>query len=90
MVHSLLDVMLGTPMATLLPQLRVPAEVVDAILHQRGPCAAALRLAQACEESNPALIAALCAESNIDITALGNALAAAQRWVHEVTQQAQS
>ena len=48
-IFSLLDVMLGIPMAQAVELLAMPQSVLDALLHHEGPYAALLQLAEACE-----------------------------------------
>jgi hypothetical protein len=51
---SLLGVLLGTRIETVLQEMHLPEPVVDALLHGQGAYAALLDLALACEESNSA------------------------------------
>ena len=51
-VFSLLDTMLGLPMAQALESLALPEPVVDALLHQRGTFAPFLALTKACESGD--------------------------------------
>lgn len=51
-VFSLLDVMLGVPMARALQELPLPEAVTDALLEQSGPYAPFLQLAVACERGD--------------------------------------
>lgn len=48
-VFSLLDTMLGMPMAQALGSLSLPDAVIDALLRRSGPLAPFLRLAEVCE-----------------------------------------
>jgi len=48
-VFSMLDTLLGLPLAAALDRVRLPAEVVDALLHGRGPYAPYLMLTRSCE-----------------------------------------
>lgn len=51
-VFSLLDTMLGIPMAQALESLSLPENVVDALLHDSGTLAPFLTLAKACENAD--------------------------------------
>ena len=51
-VFSLLDTMLGIPLATALATVALPQTVTDALLHDTGPLAPFLRLTVACEFSD--------------------------------------
>lgn len=48
-IFSLLDMMLGVPMAQAVEMLALPPSVMDVLLHQTGPYAPLLDLASACE-----------------------------------------
>lgn len=63
-VFSLLDVMLGMPLAQALESLSLPQPVTDALLHNTGALAPFLRMAQVCETG-----------SDADVTAAAEALA---------------
>lgn len=51
-VYSLLDHMLGVPMAKALESVALPQPVVDALLHRKGLYAPFLELTEACESGN--------------------------------------
>jgi c-di-GMP-related signal transduction protein len=51
-VFSLLDVMLGVPMAKALESVSLPQPVVDALLSRIGPYAEMLKLTEACESAD--------------------------------------
>jgi c-di-GMP-related signal transduction protein len=53
-VFSLLDTMLGIPMAVALATVTLPQVVTDALLHGSGPLAAFLKVTVACESSDDA------------------------------------
>ncbi|AGX86698.1 EAL and HDOD domain-containing protein [Candidatus Symbiobacter mobilis] len=57
-VFSLLDTMLGLPLADALAAIALPATVTDALLHDRGVLAPFLRLALACENVDDEAFAA--------------------------------
>ncbi len=81
---SLLDRLLGRPIADLLPQISVPAEVKDALIAQTGPYAHLLDLAVACEQSDQGLIAVTAAVCGLDESAVNAQLIAAMNWAYEV------
>lgn len=82
-IFSLLDVMLKVPMDSLLAQMTLPPELRDALLHRSGPCFPLLRLAEACESGDQALLMPLCDTLRIDPVALNQPLAAAGAWARE-------
>ena len=51
-IFSLLDTMLGLPLADALASISLPQSVTDALLHQRGVLAPFLRLTLACENAD--------------------------------------
>ncbi len=85
-IFSLLDVMLKVPMDALLAQMTLPPELRDALLERSGPCVPLLRLAEACESGNQALLMQLCDALRIDLGALNQSLAAAGAWARESAQ----
>lgn len=56
-VFSLLDTMLGVPMAKALESVALPEPVVDALLHRKGVYAPFLDLTEACESGNDEVFA---------------------------------
>lgn len=58
-IFSLLDVLLKQPMHRALGYLNLPQDVVDALLHDSGPCFPYLQLAIACENATPKELAEL-------------------------------
>ena len=48
-VFSMLDTLLGIPLAAAMDMVNLPADAVDAVLHGRGPYAPYLMLARSCE-----------------------------------------
>ncbi|HVR52181.1 MAG TPA: HDOD domain-containing protein [Pseudorhodoferax sp.] len=54
---SLLDSMLGVPMAKVLESVALPQPVVDALLHRKGVYAPFLELTEACESGNDEVFA---------------------------------
>ncbi|WPB58170.1 EAL and HDOD domain-containing protein [Xylophilus sp. GOD-11R] len=56
-VFSLLDAMLGMPIAKALESLSLPQSVTDALLHRRGPLAPLLTLTEACESEDDKVFA---------------------------------
>jgi len=63
-VFSLLDTMLGIPMAKAIEAVSLPESITDALLHKKGPLAQLLELTVACETADDANFARL-AESLI-------------------------
>jgi EAL and modified HD-GYP domain-containing signal transduction protein len=51
-IFSLLDTMVGLPLAEVLEAISLPQNVTDALLHQSGPLAPFLALTLACEDAN--------------------------------------
>jgi len=62
---SLLDVMLGTSMQSLLEEMSLPAAVSDALLLDQGAYAPFLKLAEKCESFDPAALQKQAAELQI-------------------------
>jgi TPR repeat protein len=79
-VLSLLDVMLQQPASALFAALDLPDAVKAALLDGASPCAALLRLVQACEQQSGDCIQALCAELAITPQQLSLAQAEALEW----------
>lgn len=70
---SLLGVLLGTRIETILQEMHLPEPVVDALLHGHGAYAALLDLALACEEGSSADLAQKAATLGITIARLNHA-----------------
>ena len=85
-MFSLLDVILKVPMETLLAQVKMPPELVEAVVRHGGPCAPALELALAGERADEAAIRELCAKAGIELAAFNRAQADAWAWASESAQ----
>ncbi|MFN0302308.1 MAG: EAL and HDOD domain-containing protein [Burkholderiales bacterium] len=81
---SLLDKVLGRPIADLLPQIGAPREVEDALITRTGPYVHLLDLVIACEQSDQGLIAVTAAVCGVDENAVNAQLIAAMNWAYEV------
>lgn len=64
-ILSLLDSLLGLPLAQALEGLQLPPSVLDALLHDTGPYAPYLQLARACEQFDQTAVAALCERAGL-------------------------
>lgn len=64
-ILSLLDALLGLPMAQAIAHLKLPAAVVDALIAGTGPYAPYLQLAQACEQFDQERIARLSSQAGL-------------------------
>jgi len=82
-LFSLLDVMMQVPMKSLLSQLALPPQVLEAIDARTGPCAGALQLLEAFERSDQALVTQSCASLGIDAGMFNRKLAEADAWARE-------
>ncbi len=85
-LFSMLDLILQVPMATLLSQLPLPPEAIDAIAGRRGPCALPLQLAEACELSDDALVMELCVEMGLNPATFNDTMTTAAAWARESAQ----
>ncbi len=79
-ILSMLDSLLGLPLAQALDGLQLPPSVLDALLHDTGPYAPYLQLARACEQFDQATIAALCDQAGITADAVNLAHVNALIW----------
>ncbi|MBI5783894.1 MAG: HDOD domain-containing protein [Rhodocyclales bacterium] len=70
---SLLGVLLGTRIETVLQEMHLPEPVVDALLHGHGAYAGLLDLALACEEGRSAAVAEKAAALGVSIPKLNHA-----------------
>jgi EAL and modified HD-GYP domain-containing signal transduction protein len=80
---SLLDCMLGVPMAKVLERLHISKELRDVLLRSEGPLARYLSLAIAVEKGGVENIARLCGELAIAESEIGAASTAALAWAEE-------
>jgi EAL and modified HD-GYP domain-containing signal transduction protein len=83
-VFSLLDVLLGAPMETVLKQVSLPALVNEALLHRRGIYAPYLQLAIACEQSDEEDISALAQAIGLDAQQVNDLHIEALSWAQQV------
>lgn len=83
---SLLDVVLGLPMAAVLEQVNLPPRVNDALLRQTGPYAPYLELAIACEQPDGADVAALSQAIGLDSEQVNNLHVEAMIWAHQMSE----
>lgn len=83
-LFSLLDVVMHMPMETVLKQVPLPAEITEAILHQRGPYAPYLTLAIACEQDDQTAIETLAAQIDREVADINAAHMEALVWVQEI------
>jgi EAL and modified HD-GYP domain-containing signal transduction protein len=79
-IFSLLDALLGVPMAQALDGLHLPAPVTDALIKGSGLYAPYLKLAIACEHFDQTAIAASAAEIGLDADAVNLAHVNALIW----------
>ena len=71
---SLLPVLLGTSMHSVLEEMHLPEAVTDALLHEEGEYAPFLKLARACENFDPSALQKQAAELQLAPEALNRAL----------------
>ncbi|GAB3261885.1 EAL and HDOD domain-containing protein [Chitinimonas naiadis] len=83
-MFSMLDALLKQPMNTILDKLNLPAEISQALLEQRGPYAALLNLALACEDGNLPTDPGLFVAAQISKNDANRAQIEAMLWVEEV------
>ncbi len=84
-LFSLLDVVMNTPMETLLKQISLPAEITEAIVNQRGPYAPYLAVAIACENAEQAEMAALAKQIGREIDEINAAHMDALLWAQQLS-----
>lgn len=84
-VFSLLDAMLGVPIATALATLSLPSSVTDALLSHSGPLAPYLDLTLACEASDEALFAQASASLGLGGAEINMAHLEALAWAETLT-----
>jgi EAL and modified HD-GYP domain-containing signal transduction protein len=80
---SLLDCLLGLPMAKLLERLHLSAPICDALLRSDGPLAPYLMLAIAVEKEHAPTIGHLSAQLNLSDSDVATASIAAMKWSEE-------
>lgn len=85
-LFSLLDIVMRTPMEKVLQQINLPAEVTDALLHQRGPYSPYLEIAVACEQDDLARIETLAAQLELDVDEINEAQVEALVWAQQASE----
>jgi EAL and modified HD-GYP domain-containing signal transduction protein len=86
-IFSLVDVMLGVPMAKALNSLGLPSDVNDALLEGSGVLAPFLHLAEACESANDKDVAALAQTLQLSNEQINRCHLAALAWAETVADQ---
>ena len=86
-VFSLLPAILQLPMAQLLDQLNLPENVMDALLTRQGLFGPILRLAEAVEGDEAALIARLAVDLQLEAAQLNRHHMAALNWAEQLSVQ---
>lgn len=86
-VFSLLPAILQLPMAQLLDQLNLPENVMDALLTRQGLFGPILRLAEAVEGDEAALIARLAVDLQLEAAQLNRHHMAALTWAEQLSVQ---
>ncbi|GAB4218013.1 MAG: EAL domain-containing protein [Rhodoferax sp.] len=84
-VFSLLDTMLGLPMAEALASIALPASVTDALLKNTGPLAPLLQLTMACETADDTQFAKLALQLNLNGDQINWAHLQALAWSENIT-----
>jgi c-di-GMP-related signal transduction protein len=85
-IFSLLDTMLGIPLADALGTVALPPSVTDALLHKTGVWAPLLELALACETGDDAIFAAAAKTLKLDSNQINWAHLQALAWAETLTQ----
>lgn len=83
-MFSLLDALLGKPLAEVLGTLTLPPEVSEALLKDSGPLAPYLKLVLATERDDAVAVEALARALGLNIAELGAAQAAALGWAEQM------
>ncbi len=84
-LFSLLDVVMHMPMELVLKQVSLPADITDAIVSQRGPYAAYLALAIACEQDDQSSIEALAAQIGREVADINALHMDALLWAQQLS-----
>jgi c-di-GMP-related signal transduction protein len=85
-VFSMLDTMLGMPLAQAIESISLPDTVVDALLHQQGALAPFLELTKACENEDDALFAKASSTLNLTSQQVNWAHLQALSWAEAITE----
>ena len=84
-LFSLLDLVMHMPMEEVLKQISLPAEITEAILHNKGPYAPYLALAIACEQDDQSSIESLAREIGRDVADINGVHMDALLWTQELS-----
>jgi c-di-GMP phosphodiesterase len=84
-VFSLLDIVLATPMESILKQVSLPPLVNEVLLHHRGKYAPYLELAIACEQSDEVNVSALSEAIGLDSRQVNTLHLDALLWAQQVS-----
>ncbi|PHS30969.1 MAG: hypothetical protein COA95_07265 [Methylophaga sp.] len=79
-MFSLLTTLLGMPMDKIVANLHLPEDVLNALLHQKGPCQKVLALAIACEQSTLEAITPLAEELGLSPMDVNNKQLESIQW----------
>ena len=85
-VFSMLDVMLGVPMAQALENLVLPSDINDALLERSGLLAPFLQLVEACEVADGAEIAEIARSLQLSNEQINRAHIEALNWAEQLTE----
>lgn len=83
-IFSVLDAMLGKPMAEVLETIHLAEEISEALLHHEGIYGPFLALAEACEGREPEQLARKAEEIGLDPVRVNNAHLAALAWAAQI------
>ncbi|MFN3544644.1 MAG: EAL and HDOD domain-containing protein [Thiobacillus sp.] len=84
-LFSLLDLVMRMPMEQVLKQISLPAEITEAILHNKGPYAPYLALAVACEQDDQSSIEALAKEIGREVADINGIHMDALLWAQSLS-----
>lgn len=83
-VFSMLDVIFDMPMEKVMEQIQLPESIAEALLHRSGIYGPFLQLAEACENTDRALIEKLAGSLQLDPDVVNDCHLAALGWVEEL------
>jgi EAL and modified HD-GYP domain-containing signal transduction protein len=86
-LFSMLDVVMRVPIEQAVQQISLPAEISEAILHQRGPYAPYLALAIACEQDDQSGIEALAKSIGREVDEINAAHMDALLWAQQMSEE---
>ena len=87
-MFSLLEQMLGSPLAKVLAPLHLPGDIAGALLRRTGPLGLLLRVVEASELGHTEALAAALAGAKIDNITWADALIRASHWAIQVSRKA--